>query len=86
MRSDQMSIESSSGVTITVCPDGPLLVRGDVHLVDTSGDPIDIQRNVVALCRCGGTRRPPFCDSTHKKKKPPRADRPASRGGEKGES
>ncbi|MDI9913725.1 CDGSH iron-sulfur domain-containing protein [Rhodococcus sp. IEGM 1379] len=56
-------------VTITVCPDGPLLVRGPATLIDADGNPISRERATVALCRCGGTSIPPFCDGTHKKRK-----------------
>ncbi|MBT2269664.1 MULTISPECIES: CDGSH iron-sulfur domain-containing protein [Rhodococcus erythropolis group] len=59
-----------SAVTIVVCPDGPLLVRGPAALVDVDGTPITRERATVALCRCGGTSIAPFCDSTHKKRKP----------------
>lgn len=57
-----------SAVTITVCPNGPLLVRGPATLIDADGNPIDRDRATVALCRCGGTGIPPFCDGTHKKR------------------
>ena len=53
-------------VVITPYRDGPLLVRGPFVLRDQSGKEIETGREVVALCRCGKTRRPPFCDSTHK--------------------
>ncbi len=53
-------------VTITPYRDGPLLVRGEVDLRDQEGRPIDPGRRVFALCRCGRTRQPPFCDSSHK--------------------
>ncbi|MFC9517842.1 CDGSH iron-sulfur domain-containing protein [Nocardiaceae bacterium NPDC056970] len=56
-------------VVVTVCPDGPLLVRGPVALVDGAGAPIANERATIALCRCGRTSRPPFCDSSHKRKK-----------------
>ncbi|MBT2269867.1 MULTISPECIES: CDGSH iron-sulfur domain-containing protein [Rhodococcus erythropolis group] len=59
-------------VTITVCQDGPLLVRGPVSLFDAEGRPIVRERATVALCRCGGTAIAPWCDSTHKKRKPRR--------------
>lgn len=52
--------------SITPYRDGPLIVRGDVDLRDQDGNRIDPGRDVIALCRCGKTRRPPFCDSTHK--------------------
>ncbi|QBJ95958.1 CDGSH iron-sulfur domain-containing protein [Rhodococcus sp. ABRD24] len=63
--------ETRDDVTVTVCPDGPLLVRGPVTVLDGDGRAIANQRNTIALCRCGRTRRPPFCDSSHKRKKRP---------------
>jgi CDGSH-type Zn-finger protein len=53
-------------VTITPYRDGPLLVRGPFTLVDQDGGEIEVGREVVALCRCGKSRRKPFCDATHK--------------------
>jgi CDGSH-type Zn-finger protein len=52
--------------TVIACPNGPLLVRGAVALVDTDGNPIDRHRRTVALCRCGASNVKPFCDGTHK--------------------
>jgi len=52
--------------SVTACPDGPLLVRGDVELVDDRGNPVDRRRATVALCRCGSSTIKPFCDGTHK--------------------
>jgi hypothetical protein len=51
---------------IVACPDGPILVRGDVEIVDDQGVPVPRRRRTVALCRCGGTTIPPYCDGTHK--------------------
>jgi CDGSH-type Zn-finger protein len=53
-------------VTITPYRDGPLLVRGPFTLVDQDGGEIEVGREVVALCRCGKSRRKPLCDGTHK--------------------
>ena len=52
--------------TITPYRDGPLLVRGPFRLADQDGNEILVDRRVVALCRCGKSRRRPFCDGTHK--------------------
>ncbi|RVW09145.1 CDGSH iron-sulfur domain-containing protein [Prescottella agglutinans] len=60
-------------VTISVCPDGPLLVRGSVAVVDGAGRQISSRPRICALCRCGRTARPPFCDGTHKRRR--RTDR-----------
>lgn len=51
---------------IIVCPDGPLLVRGDFEIVSTTGEDIPRRRKTVALCRCGASGIKPFCDGTHK--------------------
>src|SRR5438309_1861994 len=51
---------------ITPYRDGPLLVRGPVQFVDQDGNEITIERETVALCRCGKSRPRPLCDGTHK--------------------
>jgi CDGSH-type Zn-finger protein len=53
-------------VTVTACPDGPLLVRGPATILGADGEPVPRSRATVALCRCGGTAIPPWCDGTHK--------------------
>lgn len=53
-------------VTISVCPDGPLIVRGPASIVDVEGEPVPRRRAVVALCRCGRTSIAPYCDGAHK--------------------
>jgi CDGSH-type Zn-finger protein len=52
--------------SIVVCPDGPLIVRGDFELVTPSGDSVPRDRKTVALCRCGASAIKPYCDGTHK--------------------
>lgn len=58
--------ESAAAASIVACTDGPLLVRGDVELVDAAGEPIPRSRRTIALCRCGVSTIKPFCDGTHK--------------------
>ena len=53
-------------VVITPYRDGPLLVRGPVRLADQDGNEIVVERETIALCRCGKSRLRPFCDGTHK--------------------
>jgi CDGSH-type Zn-finger protein len=50
---------------IRAYPDGPFLVRGPVTIVDGDGRSLSVRRAVVALCRCGRSRRQPLCDGTH---------------------
>lgn len=47
-------------------PNGPILVRGEVEIVDQDGRPLPRRRRVVALCRCGHSAIAPLCDGTHK--------------------
>ncbi|GAA2238296.1 hypothetical protein GCM10010401_08150 [Rarobacter faecitabidus] len=52
--------------TITAYPNGPLIVRGPVELLDESGEPIVQPRRAVAICRCGASAIKPWCDGSHK--------------------
>ena len=58
--------EPAGPVQITVCPDGPLLVRGPVQIIDAAGEVLPRTRQTLALCRCGKSRLAPLCDGTHK--------------------
>ncbi|HQZ39806.1 MAG TPA: CDGSH iron-sulfur domain-containing protein [Vicinamibacterales bacterium] len=54
-------------VTIKVRQNGSLLVEGeDVRLVDWNGQEYVLNKKPFALCRCGQSKRRPFCDSSHK--------------------
>jgi CDGSH-type Zn-finger protein len=57
---------SARPVTVTACANGPLIVRGDVDLVDEHGDPLEAHRRTMALCRCGASAIRPFCDGSHR--------------------
>lgn len=57
---------STHPVSITACPDGPLLVRGDLELFDDDGELVQPNRRTFALCRCGASTIRPFCDGSHK--------------------
>lgn len=52
--------------TIKLRENGPLVIEtDDVTVVDWQGQPYEITRRPVALCRCGGSARKPFCDGAH---------------------
>ncbi len=53
-------------VEVTLCPQGPLLVRGADSVVDEDGRSHPVERPVVAVCVCGKSQRRPWCDGTHK--------------------
>lgn len=52
--------------SLVLCPDGPILVRGEFDVVTPSGERVPRQRKTVALCRCGASAIKPYCDGTHK--------------------
>lgn len=52
--------------TVTVAPNGPLYVHGQVALAPTAeADPTPETR--AALCRCGASAHKPYCDNSHLK-------------------
>jgi len=54
-------------ITIKVRQNGSLLVEGeDVKLIDWNGAEYYVPKKPFALCRCGGSKQKPFCDSSHK--------------------
>ena len=59
--------ESATGDDcVIVCPGGPLLVRGDVQIINPDGSQVPRTRPVMALCRCGKSGLAPLCDGSHK--------------------
>lgn len=52
--------------SITVYPDGPLVVRGPFEMRSADGQVVETDRTVVALCRCGRSRLKPLCDGSHR--------------------
>jgi CDGSH-type Zn-finger protein/truncated hemoglobin YjbI len=49
---------------IRVTENGPYRVEGEASIRDTEGNELRSE-GVWHLCRCGGSRNKPFCDSTH---------------------
>ena len=60
------AIGSGGPLKITPAQDGPLLLSGNVCLLNGSGRHA-WQGTKVALCRCGASNNKPFCDGQHKK-------------------
>ncbi len=52
---------------ITPTENGPYKVEGALalELIGPQGRPVPLKRDVVFLCRCGGSQNKPFCDGTH---------------------
>jgi uncharacterized Fe-S cluster protein YjdI len=50
--------------TIKIMNDGPYKVSGECSLVTEGGDKLETS-SPFALCRCGKSRKMPFCDGSH---------------------
>jgi len=55
-------------LTISTYENGPFLVTGKAfRLVDAQGEAFSIDKETIALCRCGASTKKPFCDGAHSK-------------------
>jgi CDGSH-type Zn-finger protein len=54
--------------TISTYENGPFLVTGGLfRVVDADGDEFPVEKEAIALCRCGASTKKPFCDGMHSK-------------------
>ncbi|MDQ4051328.1 MAG: CDGSH iron-sulfur domain-containing protein [Actinomycetota bacterium] len=58
--------ESFDAADVVLCPGGPMLVRGAGSIRDSDGAVHQVDRPLVALCRCRKSSLLPWCDATHK--------------------
>ncbi len=53
---------------ISTYENGPFLVTGGAFvLMDADGGEFPVEKETIALCRCGASTKKPFCDGTHSK-------------------
>ena len=50
---------------VQILKDGPALVTGNFIIRDPDKKKIRISSPVAAICRCGGSKKKPFCDGSH---------------------
>jgi uncharacterized Fe-S cluster protein YjdI len=50
---------------IQILKNGPVLITGNFIVRDHKKKKIKIDNEVTTLCRCGGSKKKPFCDGTH---------------------
>lgn len=55
-------------LTIRCRENGPLVVQLPVRVVDHLGNEyvLPTGKDTIALCRCGGSARKPWCDGSHR--------------------
>lgn len=53
--------------TITINNNGNLRVEGEFEIFDSAGNKYDLAgRTTISLCRCGQSKKKPFCDGSHR--------------------
>jgi 3-phenylpropionate/trans-cinnamate dioxygenase ferredoxin subunit len=56
----------STKVRVTMLPEGPFEVVGEIEMIGLDGQVIKTKKKCY-LCRCGASTHKPFCDGTHSK-------------------
>jgi len=51
---------------VRLVANGPIRIKGPCVLYDESGELIKTGGDTLFLCRCGKTKRVPFCDGSHR--------------------
>lgn len=52
-------------ISVEIVPGGPYYLRGEIEIREEDGTLVR-RDSRVALCRCGKSRRMPFCDNSHR--------------------
>lgn len=50
---------------VQVIKDGPLEISGPFVYVDEDATEFEVKTETSLLCRCGHSKKPPFCDGSH---------------------
>jgi len=50
---------------VQILKNGPALVSGNFIIRDANKKKVKVDNEVAALCRCGSSRKKPFCDGNH---------------------
>lgn len=53
--------------SVTLLTNGPLMVKGEVEVVDAHGKAVPVSSDTMYSCRRGASANKPFCDGGHKK-------------------
>jgi CDGSH-type Zn-finger protein len=58
----------SEPIVIRCRENGPYVIQGPVKVIDHQGNEfvLPTDKAAVALCRCGHSKRRPFCDGSHR--------------------
>lgn len=61
--------ELKNPIQIEVRPNGPLRVSAELMEIDVQGENIT-KEGIASFCRCGLSKKQPFCDGSHKEAEP----------------
>jgi len=50
---------------IQILKDGPALITGNFIIRDSNKRKVNYDNEVAAICRCGASKKKPFCDGSH---------------------
>ena len=53
---------------VEVFKNGPIFIKGPMKFVNSAGEETLMEKQNIALCRCGHSSDKPFCDGTHSDK------------------
>ena len=59
--------KDNSGVEVTLIPHGPVIIKGGATVTHRKDK--EIFRETVSFCRCGRSKKFPYCDGTHAQSK-----------------
>ncbi len=63
---DNKKKEAPDLVEVKVMKNGPLVIRGEIKLISPDGKQIKTAE-FTSFCRCGASKKMPFCDGAHKR-------------------
>ncbi len=58
-------IQEEETTHLKVMKDGPLVIRGRFTLTGENGETLKTMK-LTSLCRCGSSKKMPFCDGSHR--------------------
>ena len=59
-------IDTQPATEVRIMKDGPLIVKGDFVIKGSDGTIMKTMK-MASFCRCGQSKKMPFCDGTHRK-------------------
>ncbi|MBX9978402.1 MAG: CDGSH iron-sulfur domain-containing protein [Mycobacterium gordonae] len=67
--------QAVSTTRVQVIPNGPVLVSGPARIETPSGEVVESDRFMVAVCTCRRSQDYPLCDTSHRRCRGPKIER-----------